>query len=119
MIDERGGATLLAVLLAGLLLFAGVTVLTAVGQVQQRQHQAQTAADLAALAAAGGLARLAPDPCESAHRIGTLNGSTVSRCAISYREGQPVVEVVVRAPPLWRAEFRATSWATLRESGRG
>jgi secretion/DNA translocation related TadE-like protein len=77
--DERGAATVLVVALLGLLLFVGAA-LGVVGALVQAHRVAQSAADLAALAAASALAR-GEDPCSAAASVAAANGAEAVRCA--------------------------------------
>ncbi len=75
---ERGSASLLAVTMAGLLVFVG-GALAGVTALVVDHRRAQAAADLAALAGAG-----APsDPCGAAARIATANGARLVGCVPS------------------------------------
>lgn len=102
---DRGSATVLALVLVGVLTVAALAV-AAVGGLLVGQRRAAAAADLAALAAAaelsataGGTTRTA---CDAARRLGHVNGARLTRCEAglpSLREaaaGRDVrVEVVV------------------------
>jgi secretion/DNA translocation related TadE-like protein len=93
---ERGSATPFAIACLGLLvlLAAALGVVTAMVHAQRR---AQSAADLAALAAAHALGEGA-DGCAAADRIAGANGAEVTSCAVSGREARLRVEV---AGPHW------------------
>jgi len=62
------------------------------------RHRAESAADLSALAAAGGIGT-AEDPCGAARRVAAANHATVSRCSLdldaSARSGTVLVQVGV------------------------
>lgn len=94
--SERGAGTVLAVTLLAVLLLVGSALSVVVAMV--RAHRmAESAADLAALAAASAVGRGA-DPCSAAARIAAANGGSLATCRPSGRE----VEVVVEVPgPQW------------------
>jgi secretion/DNA translocation related TadE-like protein len=103
---DRGGATVLVVAMAGLLMFV-MTGLAAAGGLVTAQRRAQSAADLAALAAAS-----RPDEaCTQADEVATANEAALEGCST---DGDDVtVEVSVPGPRVpWRkvrvsAEARA------------
>jgi secretion/DNA translocation related TadE-like protein len=101
---ERGGATLLVVAMAGLLMFV-MTGLAAAGGLVTAQRRAQAAADLAALAGASHL----DDACGQAAAIAAANAASLDACA---RDGDDVtVEVSVAGPGVpWR-DVRVTAEA--------
>jgi secretion/DNA translocation related TadE-like protein len=91
--DNRGSAAPFAVACLGLL----VLLAAALGVVAAMIHahrQAQSAADLAALAAAGAVGRA--DPCQVAAAAATTNGATLTSCDVAGREVR--VNVVVEGP---------------------
>ncbi|WP_028643532.1 Rv3654c family TadE-like protein [Nocardioides sp. URHA0020] len=94
--DQRGSATPFAIACLGLLvlLAAALGVVTAMVHAQRR---AQSAADLAALAAAQALAR-GQQGCVAGARIADANGAAVISCAMSGREVRLRVEV---SGPRW------------------
>lgn len=95
--DERGSATVPAVAVLGLLLLVGAA-LGAVGALVAAHRSAQSAADLAALAAAHALAG-GRDGCAAAGAVARANGGEVTGCAVSGLEAR----IVVRVPgPRWR-----------------
>ena len=103
---DRGGATVLVVAMAGLLMFV-MTGLAAAGGLVTAQRRAQAAADLAALAGAS----QPDDACVRAGEVASANGARLETCA---RDGDDVtVEVSVAGPRVpWRdvrvsAEARA------------
>jgi secretion/DNA translocation related TadE-like protein len=81
--DERGSAT---VVMLGVI--AAVLTLTVSGLLLSSavlaSHQARSAADLSALAAAGALLRGEPSPaaCRSARLVATANHGQLQRCAV-------------------------------------
>lgn len=93
---ERGAATLLVVSLLGVLLLIGST-LGAVGAVIADHRRAQSAADLAALAAARALAD-GGDACAAGAQVAAANGADLTSCAPSGREVTVRVEV---SGPSW------------------
>ncbi len=89
--DDRGSATPFAIACLGLLvLLAGA--LGVVSAMVHAQRRAQSAADLAALAAAQALARGA-EGCVVGGRIAALNGAAVTSCEVSGRQVRLRVEV--------------------------
>lgn len=86
---EHGAATVLVVAMTGVLLSVGVAVSAGAGLVVAHR-QAQAAADLAALAAAGA-PRRGDDPCRAAREIAQRNGARLAACQ------QQGADVVVRA----------------------
>lgn len=93
---ERGAATLLAVACAGLLLLVGCA-LAVVAAILTAHRTAQSAADLAALAAAAEVAD-GGDPCATAAAIAADNGAALVGCAV---QGLEVVVEVEVAGPRW------------------
>ena len=91
---EGGSATVVALALLGLLVLVGAA-LGVVTAMVHAHRQAQSAADLAALAAAGTLAR-GGDACMSAARIAVANHARLHACEVHGRE--VVVEVTVSGP---------------------
>ena len=94
--DERGSATLFAVAMIGVLVLIGAA-LGVVGAMVHAHRQAQSAADLAALAGAQAHNRGA-DPCGTAADIAAANGATLDICAI---EGRDVRLQVTVDGPKW------------------
>lgn len=111
---DRGSATVLTLLLVGVLTVAGLGG-AAVGGLLVGERRAATAADLAALAAAAELSvpgRTARTACETARRLGHVNGARVTRCvaglpsterASSAARRDVLVEVVVDVHLLGRS----------------
>ncbi|SDX70250.1 helicase/secretion neighborhood TadE-like protein [Modestobacter sp. DSM 44400] len=91
---ERGSATVWMVALAGLLAAVGMAAVL-VGAAVIGRHRAGTAADLAALAAAGRAVVGDPQACDVAGRVAAANGATVDSCTVA---AGAVVEVRVRVP---------------------
>ena len=103
---DRGGATVLVVAMAGLLMFV-MTGLAAAGGLVTAQRQAQAAADLAALAGASDL----PDACTAAGDVAAANAATLETCL---RDGDEVTARAVagRARDGGRpGRTRVTNWA--------
>lgn len=101
--DDAGAATVVAVAMAGVLMFVMVG-LGAAGGLVVAQRRAQAAADLAALAGATTVG----DACAEAGRVAGANGAVVDRCRLD----DEVVSVVVsvRGPDLpW-----ASRWSQVR-----
>ena len=82
--DERGAATVLVLALAGVLVLVGAA-LSVVGALVVDHRTAQSAADLAALAAARTLAD-GGDACAAAARVADANGAGLVACVVSGRE---------------------------------
>jgi secretion/DNA translocation related TadE-like protein len=91
---ERGAASLFAVACLAVLLFVGAA-LGVVAAMVHTHRIAQSAADLAALAAASAVAD-GLDGCAAAARIAAANGAAVHSCGVSGRE--VTVGVVVTGP---------------------
>lgn len=93
---QRGSATVLVVAFAGVLMLLGAA-LGVVAAMVQAHRVAQSAADLAALAGAQGLA-LGRDGCTEAAEIARANGVRLTACRATGR----VLTVAVEAPgPHW------------------
>lgn len=92
--DESGLAAVVGTALIGLLLTVAVTAATVVGAVDAHRR-AQSAADLAALAAGEALAG-AQDACGAAAAIARRNGARLDSCVV---QGTSVaVQVLVSGP---------------------
>lgn len=102
---ERGSATVY-VLAGCLLLVALMLVIGSAGQARVARHQAQAAADLAALAAAAQLATSPRAACWQAERVARANHAVLRACL-----PDPTgidVRVQVEGPPLRLAWPRGT-----------
>jgi secretion/DNA translocation related TadE-like protein len=96
---ERGSATLFAVAVVGLVALVAAALGVA-GAMVHAHRVAQSAADLAALAAARSLAD-GRDPCASAEAIASANGAEVETCSVA----GPDVRLRVTVPgPRWLAQ---------------
>lgn len=96
MNKERGAAVILVIVAVTILLTVG-TMLGFVAAVFRAHRQAQSAADLTALAGAQTLVR-GGDACRVAASVATANGGQLSRCHVIARD----VEVSVRVDgPVW------------------
>lgn len=103
-VGDDGGATVLVVAMAGVLVFVMVG-LAAAGGLVTAQRRAQGAADLAALAGAG----MPDDACAEAGRVAAANAAALDTCAVV---GQDVsVTVSVAGPTVPWAEVRVTAEA--------
>lgn len=112
--DEHGAATLLVVTFLALLVLL-TAALAAVEGMVAAHRRAQSAADLAALAAARSLGLgLGQDPCSDATRIAEANGARLTACAVAGRA--VTVEVAVDGP---RWLGRATVLAGQARAGPG
>ena len=92
--DDEGGATVLAAMVMSALI-AVVVMVMHVGAAVGARHQAQSAADLAALAGAGALDRGVADACETARGLAIRMGTQLRECTIDDWDvivavGQPV-----------------------------
>jgi secretion/DNA translocation related TadE-like protein len=94
--QERGSATLFAVAMIGVLVLVGAA-LGVVGAMVHAHRAAQSAADLAALAAAQARGR-GGDPCAAAAGVAAANAARVERCVV---EGSDVRLQVTVAGPHW------------------
>lgn len=93
---EAGSATVLVVAMAGLLMLVGAALAVVTAMVVAHRA-AQSAADLAALAGARGVAE-GGDGCARAAEIAAANGARVMACRVSGR----VIDIVVEVPgPHW------------------
>jgi len=90
---ERGSASLFAVSCLAVLLLLGAA-LGVVAAMVKAHRVAQSAADLAALAAAGAVGD--GDPCAAGADIAAANGAQLESCAIVGREA--TVRVTVTGP---------------------
>ena len=91
---ENGAATVVALAMLGVLVLVGAA-LGVVVAIVHAHRQAQSAADLAALAAASVLRR-GGDACATAARMARANRARLDVCEVSGRE--VVVEVTVTGP---------------------
>lgn len=80
--DDRGAATVFAALLVAALVTITVGGL-AVGSVVLARHRAQAAADLAALAAAQGVAAGGPAACRRAHNVAEAMRARLRGCEVA------------------------------------
>ncbi len=104
---ERGGATVLAVGLVGVLATLAVLV-GALGGAVADLRRAESAADLAALAGAGA-AQAGEDPCGSARFSAGRNGARLVACAVA---GEVVtVRVQRRTHPVLGRRFTVSGRA--------
>ena len=91
---DRGSATIWVLALSGVLaVLAAAVVLVGVAAVAR--HRAATAADLAALAAAGRAVLGQPGGCELAAEVARANAARLVSCAV---DGSAVAEVRVDVP---------------------
>lgn len=107
---ERGGATVLVVAMAGVLMFVMVG-LAAAGGLVTAQRRAQAAADLAALAGASALAAVSgpTDACAAADRAAGANAAVLDACTPDGRAVRVTVSVPGPDVP-WR-EVRVSAEA--------
>ncbi|ABS01971.1 Rv3654c family TadE-like protein [Kineococcus radiotolerans] len=96
--DTGSGGVLVLGTCAGLV--PVVLLVSALGGAVLARHRAETAADLAALAAADVVVgRAVGDPCERARRVLTAHGADDAGCAVA-GDGSVLVAATVRAPGL-------------------
>jgi secretion/DNA translocation related TadE-like protein len=107
---ERGAATVLGSF-AILALLAVVLMLVHVGSVVGARHSAQSAADLAALAAAGALERGNGSACAAADRIAARMRARVRECEVAQWDVVVAVSVPVALGAFGRREARAVARA--------
>ena len=94
--DDRGSATLPALACLGVLLLLGAALGVAAAMVTAHRS-AQSAADLAALAAAGALGEGMPGgSCAAAESVAAANGARMTGCQVDGRS--TLVRVVVTGP---------------------
>ena len=107
---DRGGATVLVVAMAGVLMFV-MLGMAAVGGLVTAQRRAQAAADLAALAGASALAAVSgpKGPCAAADRVASRNAAVLDACTPDGRAIRVTVSVPGPDVP-WR-EVRVTAEA--------
>lgn len=101
---DSGGATVLVVAMAGVLLFV-MTGLASAGGLVVAQRRAQAAADLAALAAAG----RPEESCAAALSVAAASDARLDSCVAEGRQVRVVLSVAGPAVP-WR-EVRVTAEA--------
>ncbi|MDI6910567.1 Rv3654c family TadE-like protein [Nocardioides sp.] len=89
--EARGSATLFAVSCLAVLLLLGAA-LGVVGAMVRAHRMAQSAADLAALAAATALGR-GGEPCAAGTAVAVANGARLAGCSVTGREVLVRVEV--------------------------
>ena len=95
MSDERGSASLFAVSCLTVLLLLGAA-LGVVAAIVHAHRVAQSAADLAALAAAGSVGDGDGDPCAAGADVATANGAHLESCVV--RGTEVLVRVTVTGP---------------------
>lgn len=92
--DERGAATLLVLSCCAVLLLLGAA-LGVVAAMVRAHRVAQSAADLAALGAAGALGR-GEDACAAGSDLARRNGARLATCTVTGRE--VLLRVIVTGP---------------------
>lgn len=108
--DERGSATVAGACVVAAL--AGLVVLIVyVGAAVSARHQAQSAADLASLAAAQALVLGESDPCQEADLIAGRMDVAVASCAPDGGDVVVSVTVAVDLGPLGVRQARAVARA--------
>jgi secretion/DNA translocation related TadE-like protein len=97
--EERGAATVLVLAMAGVLVLLGAALVVVTAMVAAHRA-AQSAADLAALAGARGVAE-GRDGCEAAAHVAAANHARLIGCDVAGR----IVEVAVAVPgPHWLSQ---------------
>lgn len=91
---ERGSSTVVVAGLISLLCVIGTAVLV-IGMARTARHQAEAAADLAALAAASALLEGDAAPCAAAGEIAARNDASLTGCTIEGQTVQVTVSVAV------------------------
>lgn len=96
--DDRGSASIWVCACAALVMVMSYAYVLR-GEAVLGRHRAESAADLAALAAAGQIG-VGADPCGAAARIATANSATLSAClpnlAADGREGTVRIRITLR-----------------------
>lgn len=92
--SERGSATVIAVTMLAVIVSITLGAMAFGGAIVAR-HRAQAAADLAALAAAGGLARGVDAACADAASVATAMRAAVGACLVEQLDVVVTVEVPV------------------------
>jgi secretion/DNA translocation related TadE-like protein len=108
--SERGSATLVAVAMMAVLM-AMTLGGSIVGSAVIARHRAQSAADLAALAAAGRIGSGQRSACAWATSVAAANHSTVSACTVAELDVIVSVEVAVPFGRLGVGPVRAAARA--------
>ncbi|MGV1003408.1 MAG: Rv3654c family TadE-like protein [Candidatus Nanopelagicales bacterium] len=110
--EDGGAASLLVIVWLGVLLtLAGAGGLLL--EVYRARAASTTAADLAALAAAGQLLNSEGSACAAASRIATANGAEVSSCTTGSTAAQVTVKVVLDRGPLAGVAISASARSEL------
>lgn len=108
--DDGGSATIWVLAAMSVVLLAGLAGIAVGGAVVAR-HRAESAADLAALAGADGLAAGSSAPCNAAAELVRANGGLLVSCTVIVDDVVVVVQVApVGLPHGWgasRASARA------------
>lgn len=105
MIRREHGAGSVLVLAATMMVVVGTLVAATLGSGVVARHRAAAAADLAALAAAGSLARPAGgDPCDVAEQVSRANGATLRSCTVEGDEVEVTASAPVSGPLRWLAD---------------
>lgn len=114
--DDRGAASVLASF-AILTLLVVAALIVQVGSVVATRHKAQSAADLAALAAAGALDRGNPSACAAAETIARRMAVDVDECVVEEWDAIVTVSARVELSTFGMKEVRAVARAGPVESG--
>jgi secretion/DNA translocation related TadE-like protein len=121
---ERGAGSILVLCAVAVILTAAVAV-TALAAGYHARHRAATAADLAALAAAGEIRSGAPAACALAQTVAEANGGVLRSCDIGGWQVVVAVAAQIRGPATWlpdpvrRARAAPTSIGQVTAGGPG
>jgi secretion/DNA translocation related TadE-like protein len=114
--DDRGSATVVgAMVISGLI--AVVLLIVYVGAAISARHQTQSAADLAALAAAQRLVMGESDPCAAARDIANRMSASVKECRFLGGDVVVTAQVAVEIGAFGLRTSRATARAGPSEPG--
>lgn len=94
---DEGAATVLVAVWVGVLMVAGLAALVLVSALQQRARLG-AAADLAALAAAGGTLGDSTQACRAAALVAQRNGVHLDQCVIESTRARVVVSTSLTMP---------------------
>lgn len=115
---ERGSGTVLVVA-AIMVIVTALLVVATLGSGYRARHQAATAADLAALAAADALLASDRDPCATAERVSRANGARMQECVVNGWEVEVVAEAAAAIPSRWMARPARRARAGVEPPGTG
>ena len=114
--DERGSATVIGAMVIAALV-AVVVLIVYVGAAISARHQSQSAADLAALAAAQQLVMGESDPCEAARAIASRMSASVKKCRVMGGDVVVTAQVAVQIGAFGLRDTRSSARAGPVEVG--